>query len=132
MAEDGMFSEFDALPLEELTGDARLFAELLRGASLVDAAKAAGMPERTARRHVGGQEFTAELDEARRELWRVVAAGSVADYQFGRSVLREIAGDADAPAASRVNAVQQQVGISVQAAAAGQIFTILVKPDQFA
>lgn len=34
-------------------------------------------------------------------------------------------------AAAAASVVQQQVGISVQAAAANQVFTLLVKPDQF-
>jgi hypothetical protein len=33
-----------------VTGDEALLAELIRGVKLVDAARAAGMPERTARR----------------------------------------------------------------------------------
>ena len=33
--------------------------------------------------------------------------------------------------AAAASVVQEQVGISVESAAAGQVFTILVKPDQF-
>lgn len=91
---------------EALTGDERLLAELLRGASLVEAAEAAGMPERTARRHCADEQFRARLDAGRRELTALLAAQLAGDAEVARRTLREIAEDEGAPAAARVNAAK--------------------------
>jgi hypothetical protein len=97
MAEGGM---------AELTGDERLLAGLMSGETVVEAAAAAHMPERTARRRVASREFRERLDAGRRELTALVAAQLVSDAAFGRAVLREIAADEDVGASTRVTAAR--------------------------
>jgi hypothetical protein len=89
-----------------LTGDERLLAGLLSGETVVEAASAADIPERTARRRVASPEFRQRLDDGRRELTAVLAAQLVSDAAFGRRVLREVAADEDVPASVRVSAAR--------------------------
>jgi hypothetical protein len=98
-----MTAESDRL---ELTGDERLLAELVRGASLVDAAKAAEISERTARRRVADPEFGRRLAAARRELRDVIVArlGALADEAL--ATLRELLGS-ETPAPQRLGAARE-------------------------
>jgi hypothetical protein len=91
---------------DRLTGDERLLEELLRGAKLVDAAKAAGVSERTARRRLGDPAFRARLDTGRRELVGLVVArlGSLADK--AADTLSELLED-PTPAPQRLGAARE-------------------------
>jgi hypothetical protein len=89
-----------------LTGDEALFDALLRGATLPKAAAEAGMPERTARRHVADPEFAQRLGAARRELRGLIVArlGALGDEAV--ATLRELLG-ADTPAPQRLGAARE-------------------------
>ncbi len=95
-----------------LTGDERLLAGLLAGESLVDAARAATMNERTARRRVADEEFRRRLDEGRRETTAMLAAQIVGDAELGRTVLRTLASDESAPPSVRMNAARHLVSFA--------------------
>lgn len=101
----------------EMRGDGRLFGELLAGKSLAAAAEAAGMSERTARRHVAKPEFAERLDGARRHLDAVLAAQLADDALVGRRVLRELAEDTKVSPSIRRTAAANLVDLSLSASA---------------
>ena len=91
---------------DRLTGDEALLAELLRGATLVEAAAAAKVSERTARRRVAAPEFRARLDAGRRELLGLVVARLASLAEDAVDTLRELLGEAT-PAPQRLGAARE-------------------------
>ena len=90
-------------------------AALLAGNSIKDAAREAGIGERTGKRWMSEAEFRSEYDRARREL--VQQATSRLRKSMNRSVdtLDSIAADSDAPPASRVSAGRAIVELGLKA-----------------
>jgi molybdenum-dependent DNA-binding transcriptional regulator ModE len=96
-----------AEPGEKLTGkQGALLTALLCEPSIAEAAKAAGVGERTAFRYLADPAFQAEYRAARRELVEQTVARLQADGSRAARVLREIAEDATAPASARVTAAR--------------------------
>jgi hypothetical protein len=109
MTESGRVSRIAEVPLEELTGDERLIAEMLRGLPLVQAAQRAGLPERTARRHLENPELRARLDEGRVEVMRGLAAMLAGGAELGYATLRELAENEETADAVRRNAARDLI-----------------------
>jgi hypothetical protein len=97
---------------DRLRGDEALLAALLRGLTLVQAAKEAGVPERTARRRLEDDAFRARLDKGRAQVTSMVAAQLVGGAELGYGVLRELAEDERTPAAVRRNAARDLIALA--------------------
>lgn len=93
----------------------KLLASLLTAPTIQAAAKGAGISEATALRYLKEAEFQSAYREARRE----VVSHAVTQLQSacGEAVatLREVAGDGDAPAGSRVSAARVILETSLRA-----------------
>lgn len=97
---------------DRLRGDEALLAALLHGSTLVDAAKAAKMAERTARRRVRNPEFRRRLDEGRAEVTAIVAAQLAGGAELGYGVLVELAGDVKVQASVRRRAASDLISLA--------------------
>ncbi len=81
-----------------------LLTALLCEPTIADAAKAAGVGERTAFRYLADPAFQAELRAARREVVEHTITRLQADGAHAAGVLCQIADDVQAPASARVTA----------------------------
>jgi hypothetical protein len=105
----------------ELRGDEALLAALLRGATVPEAAEAARLSERTARRRLHDPEFRRRLDAARAEVTALLAAQVAGGAELGYSVLVRLAGDEQVPAAVRRNAARDLLTMAVEFGAARDV-----------
>jgi len=71
-------------------GDAVLIAMLASGSTITDAAKSAGVSERTARRRMGEQEFCCLVNEARAALVSEATGALAASMSDAASTLKEL------------------------------------------
>jgi hypothetical protein len=83
---------------EDLSADDRLLYELLRGARPSDAAAAAGLNERTARRHRAAAEFRAREAEGRRQLDQLIFSHAAVLSLRALDTLADLLDLEDAPA----------------------------------
>jgi hypothetical protein len=91
---------------DRLAGDPRLLLELLNGRSLSDAAKRAGLSERTARRHRAAEEFRAREAEGRRQLDQLVFSHAAVLSLKALDTLDELL-EAETPHAQRLGAARE-------------------------
>jgi hypothetical protein len=97
-----------------LEGDEMLLGELLRGVSLVQAAKTAGLSESTARRRKADPEFQARLDEGRAQTLSLLAVRATADVEsIAWPALAEIAANKDAKSADRISAAHRMIAYAI-------------------
>lgn len=102
----------DSADSDRLQGDEALLAALLRGATLIQAAKEAEVSERTARRRVRDDGFRKRLDAGRAEVTTVVAAQLAGGAELGFGVLVELASDSTVTAAVRRKAAADLIAMA--------------------
>jgi hypothetical protein len=94
--------------------DELLLGELLRGVSLVQAARVAGLSESTARRRKQNPEFQARLDEGRAQTLSLLAVRATADVEsIAWPALAEIAANPEEKAGDRISAAHRMVGYAI-------------------
>jgi hypothetical protein len=87
-------------------GDTRILQALLAGASYVEAARVAGVGERTVRRRMADPEFRWQLAHHRAELLAVLRRRTVALAHQALDSLGEVIADEYAPPAARIAAAR--------------------------
>lgn len=93
-------------PQRRRKGDATLLAALAAGQSYEDAAEAAGVSKRTARRRMTEPAFRAEVDALRSDMLARAVGRMAGLVDEAAETLRDVMRDPDAPAGARVSAAR--------------------------
>lgn len=95
-----------ARPQRRRKGDPELVAALAAGQSYADAAAAAGVSKRTARRRMTESDFRAEVDALRADMFARAVGRMAGLVDEAAETLRDVMRDPEAPAGARVSAAR--------------------------